>query len=378
MMNRSAPLVLLLVLAAGAARAQTPELSFAGYAKSLALRGSSVITGDSYFYDLSRLRIKALSDYGSLVHAELWLDTELLYGSWLQTPDYSLAQRFAPATYFDLDAELASSEKSRLSQRLFRAFATLNIGEAQITFGRQRIAWGTGFVWNPTDLLNPTSPFAVEREEKNGVDAGYVFVPIDDNLRLEAAYAPARDRERQSYAGRLASSVGAYDFSLMAGRFRGDVVLGGDFAGYAGGAGLRGELTWTQPRTGEAYLRAVLNWDNNFPGDYYVFVEYHFNGSGAARSSEYDYTTLLDGSNFALARHYLAVLFSKDLTPLISLSGYAIINLNDNSALLGPSLLWSARENLELSLSLYAFMGEKSSEMGAQKNAAFAQVQYFF
>ncbi|MFX8565689.1 hypothetical protein ABTL91_18930, partial [Acinetobacter baumannii] len=39
--------------------------------------------------------------------------------------------------------------------------------------GRQRIAWGTGKIWNPTDVVNPYQPTSIERDERRGVDALY-------------------------------------------------------------------------------------------------------------------------------------------------------------------------------------------------------------
>ncbi|MFQ5584089.1 MAG: hypothetical protein ACE5GL_06605, partial [Calditrichia bacterium] len=37
--------------------------------------------------------------------------------------------------------------------------------------GRQRIAWGTGRIWNPTDMFNPINPANFSKIEKDGADA---------------------------------------------------------------------------------------------------------------------------------------------------------------------------------------------------------------
>ena len=129
---------------------------------------------------------------------------------------------------------------------------------------------------------------------------------------------------------------------------------------------------------GRSYLRATLNADYNFPGGYYVFVELHHNGVGARDKAKYDPGALLEGVIFNLAREYAAASVMKNVTPLVSLSLYALQNLNDGSGLAGPALVWSAAENLEVSLSAYVFYGAGDTEFGAFENVYFGSVQFFF
>ncbi|WP_457651226.1 hypothetical protein [Rhodocaloribacter sp.] len=376
---RLPPLLLALTLGlAATAHGQDASLSARGYAKNLAVRSQSFFTREDYFLDLSRFRLQMLGDLGARVHTELWLDTEVLAGSFLRTPDFAFSRSLERTTLLDLDWSPVKGRRVRVEQRLFRAFATVYAGRAQLTAGRQRVAWGTGFVWTPTDLLNPVSPTAIEREEKEGVDALYGVVSLGALSRAEAVVAPGRRHGQTSAAARLSATAGEYDVALMGGRFRRAWVLGGDFAGYAGDAGLRGEAAFTRPDHGRSYLRATLNADYNFPGGYYVFVELHHNGVGARDKAKYDPRALLEGVIFNLAREYAAASVSKSVTPLVSLSLYALQNLNDGSGLAGPALVWSAAENLEVSLSAYVFHGARDTEFGAFENVYFGSVQFFF
>ncbi len=374
----NALLLLVGLLAAAPGPAQAQQLRLGGYAKNLGLRATSFFTGEAYVLDVSRLRTRGRIDLGSNLHGEAWLDTELLLGSFLATPDYAFSKSVERTAFADLDWTLAEGERYLLRQQLFRVFATAYVRGVQLTLGRQRIAWGTGFVWNPTDLLNPISPTAIERDEKAGIDAVYAAVPLGALSRAEAAFAPGRRGEEASVAVRAGANVKEYDVSVMAGSFRGDRVVGGDFAGYVGTAGLRGELAYTDADTGRAYVRATLNADYNFAGGYYTLAELHYNGAGTHDKARYNAAALLSGTLFNVARLYGALALSKAVTPLFGFSLYGLLNFDDGSGLAGPALSYSLAENLELALSAYVFFGAADTEFGAQKNVYFGAVQFYF
>jgi hypothetical protein len=366
------------VLFQSTAFGQNVPIQFSGYAKNLAIRTESFFTKETIFLDISRFRTKGLLDIGPYVHSEVWLDTELLAGNFLSTQDFEISKSLRRPTFVDLDWTISEGDQYNLRQLLFRAFATVYTEKIQITLGRQRIAWGTGFAWNPTDLLNPFNPAAIELEEKAGVDAVHVTVPLGPLSRFEAVYAPGKGRLRSSTAFRVSSNLLGYDFSVMGGDFQNDKVLGGDFAGYFGGAGFRGEFAYTWKQRDENYLRAILNADYNFANNIYAFIEFYFNGQGSTNKNNYDLRDLFTGQTFNLARHYLAAAVSKNITPLLSLAFYGIFNLNDKSRLIGPSLTYSLATNLEITVSAYFFVGENDSEFGAQASSYFGFLQYYF
>ncbi|MFQ5605947.1 MAG: hypothetical protein ACE5HS_21970 [bacterium] len=365
------------------ALAQGFSVQFNGYAKNLGIWSTTILTSEvapkeRYFLNISRFRAKGLLDLSHFLHAEIWLDNELLTGDFLETFDFQFGESLQRPTFADLEWKVKQGRRYRLQQSFFRAFATLYLKNIELTIGRQRIAWGTGYVWNPTDLLNPFNPAAVELDEKQGVDAAYLVVPLGSLSRIEGVYAPGRKQLQSSAAFRVSSHLGEYDFSIMAGDFQSDKVLGGDFAGYLGGAGLRGEFTFTWKKAGDNFFRAILNADYNFSHDIYVFAELYFNGQGRTNKKNYEVADLFSGQTFNLARHYLALSGNKNLTPLLALSFYSIMNLNDRSCLLGPALTYSLATNLEVTASAYFFMGANDSEYGLLENSYFAYMQYYF
>ena len=94
----------------------------------------------------------------------------------LTTPaDAAQARRFPaaridflaePPTWLDMDQSIANSATSLWRHRLYRGWAGLETERTTLRLGRQRIAWGTGKLWNPTDVLNPYQPLAVEPDEE--------------------------------------------------------------------------------------------------------------------------------------------------------------------------------------------------------------------
>ncbi len=371
------PFLILLILLSVPVSAQ-PAFELHGYVKNLGIRSSSILTNETFGLDISRFRAKGLVNAGDWLHAEVWLDTELLLGSFLDTPEFELGEAIERTTFFDLDWIVTDQRDYQIRQQLFRAFATVYVGQTQFTVGRQRIAWGTGFAWNPTDILNPFNPGAIELGEKAGVDAAYVNVPLGAFSRIEGVVAPGRRQGQSSVAARAGTNWREYDVSVMGGYFRDDWVAGGDFAGYLGNAGFRGEAAYTWSDDGRNYLRAILNADYNFAGGYYVLVELYYNGQGSRDKDDYDVTTLLTSETFNLARDYAAASVAKSITPLLAGALYSLVNLDDQSALVGPALTYSLAENLELAASTYFFLGASDTEFGAQEHVFFASLQWYF
>ncbi len=358
--------------------AQDNTFQLHGYFKNLGIVSSSAFSDETRFLDISRLRTKGIATLGSNVRTEVWLDTEVLGGSFIGTVDFDIGRELDRREWLDLDWELASADRFRVEQRVFRAFTSVYVGPITATLGRQRVAWGTGFAWNPTDLLNPYNPAAIELGEKAGIDGLHISASTGDFSRLEAAYAAGRGIRESSVAIRASSNVGEYDVSLMGGYFRDDWVFGSDFAGYIGDAGLRGEAAYTVARGRSDYLRVTLTADRSFGGDYYGFVEFYFNGQGTTDKTRYDFGEVLDGRSFNVARNYLAVSVMKTLTPLLVANFYTLANLDDRSALVGPAITYSLGDNAEAGGAVYFFAGKRDTEFGAQRNAYFAYLQFYF
>ena len=324
--------------------------------------------------DLNRLRLESELNFGSYWHSEIWLDTELQQGLISSSQDIVDAeQRGRTNAWSNLTWTLSKGHGYHLQQLFPRALVTLETDQWTATIGRQRITWGTGFVWNPTDLLNPTDPLAVERAEKGGINAFYVARAIGDLSQIEVVLA--EDDQRRSgpmylsAATRVSGNLFNYDFSVLYGRFGKNHTFGGDFAGYLGNAGFRGELAYTL--TGGALsasdtVRAILNADYNFPYDIYTLVEFHLLAQPHQRLS----TTS--------PQLQMAAMVSKSITPLFAANLFVLFNADDRSMVVGPTFTFVPNDNIEFMLGSYLFAGDEESLYGPMPRIGFTSIAYHF
>ncbi len=111
---------------------------------------------------------------------------------------------------------------------------------------RQRVAWGTAWVWNPTDIFNPLDVLDFDYEERPATDAIRLQYYTGAVTKLDIAYKPAKDPENQILAGLWSINNWNYDFNFIAGmRFK-RWLAGFSWTGDILNAGFRGELLVSQ------------------------------------------------------------------------------------------------------------------------------------
>lgn len=348
----------------------------------------SPIDGRPYTLDTSRARLTL--DYApSVFRAHADYDQEVLAGSYFRTKDYRLFGLDEPPTWLDLDQTITDSATHLWRHRLYRGYAGLEGDSGALLLGRQRVAWGTGKIWNPTDVLNPYQPTTVERDERRGVDAAYGRVALGELSQAELAYAPQDRWVDSALLARVKSNALGYDFSAMGGKVAGSTsswMAGGDFAGNFCDGTLHGELAYVARQTRTPYWKADAGWDYSFADDTRVpgmknaaFVfEYLHSGAGSTDTSKYRLGDVLSGREVTLAQDYFGVTLSKDLHPLVKLDAVWLTNLDDGSTFAGPSLTWNALDNLYLTAALQRFGGPKRTEFGRPANLSYLQAQYYF
>ena len=355
------------------------EIEISGYYKNIFLSSKTVTAPtEDYLLDLNRLRLQFSGDIGENTTFNIEYDNEVLLNSYLATNQFSLQKSQGDPGYFNLQSVYADSSDIYARQLIYRAYITSAISDVDITLGRQRVSWGTAYMWNPMDILNPFNPLQLERAERAGADAALIDWNAGDLTRFSLVYAQHDGGASSSTALRARSNFSGFDMSLLAGEFRGKQVTGFDFSGQAGQVGLKGELTYTRPKDKKEYLQAVIGADYTFSGTFFMELEYYYNGQGTTDRSQYNYSLLFNGTVQSLAQHYLGLFIGGDITPLLRLENVLIYNLDDKSYFFYPGLSYSPDENVTLSLGLQLFTGESGTEFAAINNLYFAQLQWFF
>ncbi len=360
------------------ALADDEAVMFKGYYKNLLTHARTVFPQDeSYTLDLNRLRLEARGRPADWFGFEVQYDNEVLLGNYLDTAQFAQLKTARPATYWDMQSNYVDNKSLLMRHRIHRGFVSLNTAAADAFLGRQRIAWGSGRMWNPTDLFNPYNPAQLERDERTGVDAVLLEKNFSALSRLSLAYAP-QNNAPSSRAVRYRTNFAKTDLALMVGEFRDARVVGVEFAGRIGDAGVYGEAARTRQVAAGAFIRSVLGAEYAFENTLTIGAEYYWNGEGTTQRSGYDFMRMYAGQIQNVAKHYTGAHLRYDVTPLLRSENYLILNHDDASRFFAPSLVYSLASNWDAATGVQLFSGEADSEYGRFHNVYYMYLQRFF
>ena len=213
---------------------------------------------------LTRLRLDLEAAYRDLVSARVVYDNQLYTGPGLDSLAFQLGQEFGFGTWFDWDHVITDREDGYWEHLLYRAWVRFQGERYDLTLGRQRIALGRTWFWNPTDLFNPIPPLQIQGDQRIGQDAAVLRVRLVPQLWGVAIWSPEDDPDEHRTALRLEYSSIQLDAAGMLARIAQDWVYGIDFARDVGGAGLRGEATYTHLDAGGRIWQATLSLEYTF------------------------------------------------------------------------------------------------------------------
>lgn len=371
--------MLVLLVPVMAFAAEETAMSFKGYYKNLLVDARTAFPQvEDYTLDLNRLRLELRGRPAEWFGYEVQYDNEALLGNYLDTAQFAQIKTAKPATYWDLEDAYLDRGAVAARHRLYRGFVSFDTAAADLRLGRQRIAWGSGRLWNPTDLLNPYNPALLEREERPGVDAALLEANLGALSRLSVVYAPPVAPARASTALHFRSNFSGTDVALLAGEFHGDRVAGLDLIGRFGDAGVYAEMARTRPEGGDGYARAVAGAEYAFANTLTVGAELYYNGRGATDRARYDFTRLFAGDIQNVARHYVGARLKYEFTPLLRTENYLIINRDDGSRFFAPGLVYSLTQNWDWAVGAQFFSGAAGSEYGRFHDVYYTYLQWFF
>ena len=288
-----------------------------------------------------------------------------------------------------------------LFHNLDRAAVAYGADFADITIGRQAIAWGSARVVNPTDVIAPYAYNQLDTEDRIGVDAIRVQIPIGVLGEFDTGYVFGENLAFEKSAFFLRSQLNAVetDFSISLLGFREHLMTGFDIARGIGGAGFWLEAAYVyasafDSENGEAenYLRASIGLDYSFGGVSYGFIEYHFSGAGSQEPEDYldnlERPAYTDGAVYLMGKHYLVPGLTFQITPLISLSGVLLSNIADPSVFPSLQIEYNFAQDIYLSAGGFIGIGKRPatedeetqfrSEFGGYPTLFFSSFRLYF
>lgn len=313
--------------------------------------------------------------------------------------------------YADLEWDLDAAHDDSAVFRVPETFLDANIGrKAWFRVGKQVLQWGPGYFFNPTDLINVERKALVRRlGAREGVFGAKVHVPIG----TRANFYGFLDADRVSRADSLSGAVkaeflaGRSELALMAWDGGGrDPVYGGDLSTRLLGLDLVAEAAlYSSLRTRRLSMEGGLpaltesrrDWQprlsvgagrsfdaGGLPDRLALSAEYYYNhpGSDARRMP---FASLLGQASAAgftpeqalaaaaafgayepnsYSRDYAAVfaIWNRFIRSDLTLSGSALVNLDQAGALLAGVLAYRDLNDFGLSLTVYGFAGPRRTE----------------
>ncbi len=388
-------------------RAEESGFRFSGYIKN---HCSDIVADRHMFSDVATARIEGYWDYGR----RAGIETHVLLTSALQPLDPYVNVRDSSAmaaaittltrTLMEqMDTSVLSMFEGAADQHtmdylpyssmyqkdnvtLDRALIKYYFSVCDLYVGRQMIAWGTGYAFNPTDIWNRKSPLDPNAPKK-GVNAVRTEIPLGSLSGLSLVVSPGPDVEHTGAGMRLKTYLKGFDLSMCAMRIhnadRGllglpeKMTCGMDMAGQLGDVGVWSEVALHNPvYPGQAYsdfdsLYAQIDAgaDYTFENGVYILGEYLYNGLGEERGDNYGMQQLLrilggDMSGFGM--HYGMAGIKKTLLDFYTPSLFILVNASDRSAMLLPSFEYMFSDNLVLEASARIGIADsKNTEYGS-------------
>lgn len=333
---------------------------------------------NNQFINLTRVRLRPEVYLWSGARLNMEYEADALYSP--QNVSVLFNEINTNRQVFNLKWNIVDKENLNILHYIDRLYMRQGFSWGNIIVGRQRIAWGVGRVWSPTDLFNPINPANFSKIEKDGADAASLTYYLGNFTDLNLVYNPQEKIENSNYGFRFRTNVMEYDLAFVGGYFDNRVILGGDFAGNFFDAGIRGEgiISMDKNNLRNNYTKIVFGMDNQFTSKLYALFEYQYNGQGATDKLKYDFTGLIDGRLLNLSRNYLYVSGTYQLTPLLSLTLAENSNLNDGSGFAMVGGTYSLSNNATLDLGSLITYGNKYTEYWYYPTSYYLQCQYFF
>jgi len=362
-------------------RLAAQEFSFSGYVVDIPMY--SIPYGDAYentLVNLTRLRLRPnlqLWDGATLAleHESVVLLSSASYFFAMESPDITNRQAV------DLRWHPVREKHAYAQHFVDRLYLRQNLSWGSFVLGRQRIQWGTGRIWNPTDLFNPINPASIDKIEKDGADAFSAKLHLGHLTDLHFIYNFRPTFDSSNIAARFRTNISEYDLSAMSGLVDKRLVFGGDMAGNLYDAGVRAEALWvgeSEDGRRDSYLRWIFGADYQLTSRLYLMLEYLYNGEGINDPKRYDYSRLFRGEILNLNRKYLYLGAMYQLHPLVLTTVGFNANTNDGSGFVLANAVYSSSDNSMLSAGLLLPFGSQTDEYRIYPTMFYAKAEFHF
>lgn len=383
-------LFLVLFIPFFSATAQLSPFDYNGYVKYLFSNSKYPNASERYSDHLIHARLNTRWYPSSSLIGALELRFRAYYGETVENTPNFLDMIKTKFDFADLGKAIWNEKSSVGYLEIDRLWFDWVKNDFEATIGRQRIAWGTSWVWNPIDIFNPLSILDFDYEERPAVDALRMQYYTGAVSKVEFAFAPAKNKKDIIAVGLVSVNKWNYDFNFIGGVKKERWLAGAGWVGDIEGAGFRGELLVSKGKevslpfstitfgTDDPIYSFVLSGDYTFPNSFYIHTEVLHDNIGVEDQTSLYQQQALNLGLLTAAKWSIYQEFAYDITPLIRGTIFGLFNPNDKSYVIVPSVAYSVVTNLDLLLLGMFFEGNALTEYGDYGSTLFIRLKYSF
>ena len=249
-----------------------------------------------------------------------------------------------------------SKTNNKNSTDIYRAYLKYADETSLIVIGKQRIPFGVGRIWNPTDIFNPIDAAAIETDQRIGTDSIRYEYALSELSNIDMTVS------KDKYAFRIKGYLAYADTALIALKDnKNDTkTFGYEFAGelFETNIEFRSEGGYKLVKEGKDYYELIAG------------IDYSFENS-LSLLGEYRYDDLLSQDQFASTISY-------ELTTLSKINFLGIKNIDDKSTLLSVRFDYSVADDITFDTGVYLYRGNKFTRYGDMDNSFFAKLYIHF
>jgi hypothetical protein len=359
-------LIVLMALPTMAQKNFKDKFSYRGYIKDLRVVAITP-NGTTLQQNLIHNRLNFRYDLKPNLQAGLELRNRLFYGEFLKNaPGYGDLLEMDPGIV-DMTWSWINNKEFVAHTAIDRLWVNWSNSKWDIRLGRQRINWGQNTVWNPNDLFNVLNYTDFDYEERPGSDALQVQRYFKKGGSIHAAYKFTDDFDESVFAAMYRFNKKQYDFQLLAGKYKQDLAVGLGWAGNLKGAGFKGEVTYFEAMTdsSESSLLSSFGIDFIIPKGPFISISALFNSMGVSELDKLlDLSSTgggqLDVKNLMPNKYSAFISAGGAINALLSTNLAAIFALDIDGYFIMPSIDYSLKTNLDMSLIGQSFVGKKT------------------
>ncbi len=250
---------------------------------------------------------------------------------------------------------------------LDRAFASVRRAGISIKVGKQPLAWGVGYVWNPTEII-PAKSFLDPEYERLGQNAARVeFSALGPSL--QAMFLPGKDLDLSQLIARAEWNLAGFDYGLTGCRrpwpdTAVEYFAGGQFKGELLTLGIWAEGAYHWPGRHSGFWQLCAGTDYSLPWRTYLLVEYFHNSPGSLGEYGPDDWLKAALTGQSLGQDYAFALVSQPVLDFYQAGAGVAVNLNDRSLVVLPRFYLGLTDDLDLDCYLLFSIGGDLTEFG--------------